>query len=1349
MQRVNSLVQTIHKMAAGDLTARTEAMDRRSELSEVAIAFDSLGEALQAQRTETESALEALRASEAKFRTLTETSATATFIVQDGQFRYSSPAWTAITGYAEAELLRMRFVDLIHPESVDRVTEQKHAMLDGEQVSPRVKFKILTRNRAARWIDFTAGKTQYEGRPAMMGTALDITDQEQAAADLISSEDRYRRLVELSPDAIYIYIDRKLAFINPAGVRLFGAARPEQLLGKDLLELVHPDYHDIASQRVNQIIEQGLDAPRIEEKIIRVDGTSIDVEVASSPFILEGKCAAQVIARDITERKKAEETRLRREQELEALYQTSLEINAQLELRKLLNAIVERATGLLGASKGGLYLARPDGETLELLVSHNLPGVFVGAVIHPGEGVAGKVLQMGEPVTVENYEGWPGRVDLFASVAFGRVLGVPLRIGNRVIGVISITDNQRTGPFSENEIRLVSLFADQAAIAVEKTRLYETVQRELSERERSERIARRLVDELTCLHAVALAGNEAANLDDLIERVTAIIGEKFFPDDFGIGFVDEARGGLYFHPSYRIQEGSTLPFIPLGEGVTGRVAKTARPWRVVDVTREAEYRAADPRILSELCVPILLGERVLGVINAESAQAGAFSDADERLLTALAGELGTAIEKFRLLEAERQRRQEAETLRELTASLTSTLDLDQVLKSILTYLERVVPYDSTSITLLSGDRLEITAQRGFQSEEQTRAVLHIDDLLHMREVAERARPVIIPDTSRDPRWRLFPGSTYIHCWLGVPLVVKDHVIGLINLDKQEAGFYSQEHADLAMAFANQAAAAIENARLFEAEKQRSQELAELAKVSGALRLAQDRATMVPIILEQVVTLLRVRGAALLLLDPANEQLCVELGHGVWQNTTGTHMSLVDNPVFAAVIESGNTYQNDSAGEDPRLSRHAWIDRTPAVVCVPLTSQDQKIGILCLGNDKPVTEMDLRLLTAIADIAASALHRTTLHDQTVKQVQQLSILRAVDTAIATSFDARFTLNILLEETINGLNLDAADVLRFNPSSHSLEVAAVKGIRNPLLSHPRGNLRVFNSLDRRLPQTSAMLERRPVIVPDLSQLNDERARLLAQEGFVSAVIAPFVAKGQVKGMMEIFFRSAANLDREWMDFIEALAGQAAIALDNVELFENLEHSNLELSLAYDATIEGWSQALDQRDKETEGHTLRVAAKANELAQKMGIGGSQLVHIRRGALLHDIGKIGVPDRILLKEDSLSEEEWVTMRRHPVLAYELLSPIAFLRHAIDIPYCHHEKWDGTGYPRGLKGEEIPLTARIFAIIDVWDALLSDRPYRKAWPEEKVREYLREQSGKHFDPQVAEAFFQLMGWKE
>jgi putative nucleotidyltransferase with HDIG domain len=271
-----------------------------------------------------------------------------------------------------------------------------------------------------------------------------------------------------------------------------------------------------------------------------------------------------------------------------------------------------------------------------------------------------------------------------------------------------------------------------------------------------------------------------------------------------------------------------------------------------------------------------------------------------------------------------------------------------------------------------------------------------------------------------------------------------------------------------------------------------------------------------------------------------------------------------------------------------------------------------------------------------------------------------------------------------------------------------------------------------------------ERRSISVADLRQERIVYGPLVHEQGFVAYTAVPLIARGQVKGVLEVFHRGPLAQNEDWRSFLETLAGQAAIAVDNATLFDDLQQSHTELTCAYDSTIEGWAHALDLRDRETEGHSQRVTELSLRLARRLGVTGSDLLQIRRGALLHDIGKLGVPDAILLKPGPLSDEEWVLMRRHPAFAYEMLGSINYLRPAMDIPYCHHEKWDGSGYPQGLKGDHIPLAARIFAIADIWDALRSDRPYRPAWPETKVRAHITSLAGTHLEPRVVEAFLDL-----
>lgn len=415
--------------------------------------------------------------------------------------------------------------------------------------------------------------------------------------------------------------------------------------------------------------------------------------------------------------------------------------------------------------------------------------------------------------------------------------------------------------------------------------------------------------------------------------------------------------------------------------------------------------------------------------------------------------------------------------------------------------------------------------------------------------------------------------------------------------------------------------------------------------------------------------------------------------------------------------------------------------TESMLTVPIKRPNgDPIGAMQLLNgQRYFDQYDLEVLEVLCAQAAQSLANATLFEEAERRLAHLQALRNIDAAITGSLDLRVTLRVFLDQVLSQLNVDAAAVLLLNEHTRTLEYITGQGFRTSAFQHTR--LRLGESFAGR-----AALERRSVNIKDIGEAAGDlkRAPLLIAEEFVSYYAAPLIAKGQVKGVLEIFNRSPLEPNTVWLDFLEALTARAAVAIDNTELFNDLQRSNIELALAYDTTLEGWSCALDLRDKETEGHTQRVTEATVELARSLGVTDADLIHIRRGSLLHDIGKMGIPDNILLKPGPLTDEEWVIMRKHPVYAFELLSPITFLRPALEIPYCHHEKWDGSGYPRGLKGEQIPLAARIFAVVDVWDALRSDRPYRAGWPPEQIYRYIQDQSGTHFDPQVVDAFLRL-----
>ncbi len=533
---------------------------------------------------------------------------------------------------------------------------------------------------------------------------------------------------------------------------------------------------------------------------------------------------------------------------------------------------------------------------------------------------------------------------------------------------------------------------------------------------------------------------------------------------------------------------------------------------------------------------------------------------------------------------------------------------------------------------------------------------------------------------------------------------------------------------------------VERQRAEETLKRRLSELEAVAEVTNALRSPQTLDGMLSLLMDTISSALKTDMCAVWLRNVLTNEFYVAASHGLDDLLSA---KLNESPA-ALVLTLDDEFVSREFKTDGRVPNELRPLLPPELggANVPVVVAKEVIGILSVAVHLPreIEPDEVRLLRTVADIAGTAIHRMRLYEQTERRLRQITALRHIDQAITSSLDLGLTLDILLAQVMDQLWVDAAAVLLLN-RSNILEFAAGRGFRSQSIQASR--LRLGEGYAGR-----AALERQVIDISNLSVAQPEftRAFLLAGEDFVSYYAVPLVAKGQVKGILEIFHRSLLRPDREWLSFLEALAGQAAIAVDNAALFNDLQRSNVELVLAYDATIEGWSRALDLRDKETEGHTQRVTEMTVKLANAAGFSDDEIIQVRRGALLHDIGKMGIPDSILLKPGKLTEREWEIMRKHPVYAYEMLHPVQYLRPAVDIPYCHHEKWNGSGYPRGLQGEQIPLSARLFAVVDVWDALTSERPYRKAWSAEKALAYIRSESGSYFDPEAVELFLKMLG---
>jgi putative nucleotidyltransferase with HDIG domain len=361
-------------------------------------------------------------------------------------------------------------------------------------------------------------------------------------------------------------------------------------------------------------------------------------------------------------------------------------------------------------------------------------------------------------------------------------------------------------------------------------------------------------------------------------------------------------------------------------------------------------------------------------------------------------------------------------------------------------------------------------------------------------------------------------------------------------------------------------------------------------------------------------------------------------------------------------------------------------------------------------------------------------------------KELSTLLKVSSSLASTMDLAEVLQIAVESAVEMLGLDTGAVYTLED-----ETLLLGATSPPLPPQFPDELRVARLMDHPHIQ-AAVTTLTPVYLQDArtASLSAAEKSVVDTRGLVSILYFPLVLKENAIG---VFIVGSSGSVRQFssseIELSYVLASQVSLAIANAQLYRKAQDAVVEITRAYDATLAGWSQVLDMRDHVTDEHTHRVAELTVALARRMGTPDSELGQIRRGALLHDIGKMAIPDAILQKPDDLSPTEKAIMRTHPEKAFQILSQIDYLLPAIDIPYCHHEKWDGTGYPRGLKGEQIPLPARIFAVVDVFDALTSDRPYRKAWSREKALAYIQEQSGKHFYPKAVKAFSEMIDEQE
>ena len=758
-----------------------------------------------------------LQESELRYRSLVETSPDAIVLV-DLDFRrlLCNRQDAVLHGYESTEeMIGRNALDLVAPEDLPRA--MGYVRQGRETGSIRNVELTLLKKDGTRFAAEISGSTitNIDGQPQFLMTVVrDITERKQAEESQRENEERLRFVLEGSQLGFWDWnLEVGEVRRNERWAEMLGYTLPEiEFTVKQWTDLIHPDDRAAAWQSIQDHLEGRTPVHEIEIRMLTKDGQYrwildrggiVKRDPQGRPLRMSGTHA------DITEQRQMRDLLVRHAQEMEALYNTSLEINSQPDVPVLLQAIVQRAASLVGTQMGGLYLIKPDGQTLELVVSYNLPGDYLGVTLHLGEGLAGCVAQTGKPMAIEDYIHWEERAAAYANAPFRRVLGVPLRVRDTVIGVIDVVDDKTVGPFGEDEIRLVSLFADQAAIAIENARLYQ-----------AEREQRELAETLREVGATLVSTLDANTvLDGILEQVSRVV-----PNDAAdILLIEGDRAhfaGWRGYERFGIVDLTSVTLLVAGTRNLQQMVETGEPVVIPDVHADLDWFPVPgtERLCSYAGVPIRVRGETIGFLAVCSVTPGCFEWRDAERLRAFADQAAIALENARLYQAERKQRELAETMREISAALASTLDMDIVLDRLLANVSRIVPNEAADIMLVEGDHAHFVRWRGYERfgiRDLAHVAFPIADRPHLQQMIQTCGPVFVSDTHADPNWGHVPSMGWLRSYAGTPICVRGEAIGFLDVASTQPGAFGQLHAERLRAFADQAAIALENARLFE------------------------------------------------------------------------------------------------------------------------------------------------------------------------------------------------------------------------------------------------------------------------------------------------------------------------------------------------------------------------------------------------------------------------------------------------------------------------------------------------------------------------------------------------------
>ncbi len=1013
------------------------------------------------------------------------------------------------------------------------------------------------------------------------------------------------------------------------------------------------------------------------------------------------------------------------------------------DTQAVLFTALEQVAGLAGAEAGECHLVNARGE-LEFTAHYNLDPDFAAASrefrFSPGEGIPGWAYSRQEAVYVPEIEAEERylRRSLAARAGYRSLVCIPLSGMDALLGTLILYYRREMKPIRDAQ-QVLTVVGKQMGIAVERARLFQQTEKQ--------------VKELQVLQAVSNALNRSANIQEALERsLEAVVTAMGLPSGWVV-LMDGIQG-------IRIAASYNLP----PELSPEDWAAMQTPCHCLDLQQHGLLKSAanivECQQLSKIArphypfrhhasIPLRAGSVRLGNLNLVTPGDRAFTEDELRMFNAIGDQIGVAVERALLYEESRERRiQEQLILLGHSRALLGKRETQSILDHTIAVAASALQADHAVLALVDPGGGTYSARAGIGQPAamlQNLQAMPIEEETPICKVIRTKTPVIASDMTRETLCGEGEGcENKPAAMLVVPMLAGSQTLGAVAVHADTPRAWSEDDIRLLSLLANQAAAAVENARLFENLANEQNNMTRLYHLGIELAASLDPQKIAHRALQAAAEAVGVQRGNILTLEGGGESMRLLAVTGYDRETVDEINQRLNWNIHRGV--TGRVVRACAAAIVPEVARDAdWVaipgldDWVRSMLSVPLVAGNTVVGALNLLSEQLdfFKAENLSLVAAIASPVALSLQNARLYENLRQRLGELEIISDTSSALRKAQSNEAIQDILLAKAVEGLNANAGVLLLLE--NGKLRIAAVYGESRVSVGETHSS--------RAGMMRQALKNGELLFVPDVTQHKEFHTCRLCQalmEEARSCVCVPLQTSASTIGLVHLNWKTKAALTADESRLLESIAEIAANAIHRSALHEQTVQQALDLTQAYDATIEGWSRALDLRDHETEGHTRRVTDLALELARAVRIPEPDLLHFRRGALLHDIGKMGIPDDILRKAGTLSDEEWAIMRQHPQFACDMLSSIAYLQPALDIPWCHHEKWDGSGYPRGLKGEQIPLAARIFTVADVFDALTSDRAYRSAWTREEAIALIRRQAGIHFDPRIVGAFLKM-----